>query len=236
MQTRSTSVESRDAIPDQRIADPVPRGSLRLLIVTTVRLYRDGLARLLADRVPCTVLDPGTRREELPACVAASAATAILVDVTELRSESLMTTLRTTLPNARVIAFAVADDARDVLACAQAGVAAFVGCDASVDDLLVAVEGVRQGELRCSPRLAALAFGRLSEMTHGHVLSAPELTVRQRQILALLDQGLSNKEIAQALRITVPTVKNHVHNLLGRLNVRHRWQAAGAGRRALASR
>jgi DNA-binding NarL/FixJ family response regulator len=67
------------------------------------------------------------------------------------------------------------------------------------------------------------------------VLAGPELTARQRQILALIDQGLTNKEIARALRITVPTVKNHVHNLLGRLNVRYRWQAAGVGRRAVAS-
>jgi two-component system, NarL family, nitrate/nitrite response regulator NarL len=236
MQTRSTPIESRDAIRDLQIAEKSSRASLRLLIVTAVRLYRDGLARLLAERAECISVDPGAPRDQLSARLASFDAAAVLVDVTELRNDDLMAALRSTMPNARLVAFAVADDTRDILSCAQAGVAAFVGCDASIDDLLIAVEGVRRGELRCSPRLAALAFGRLSEMTHGNVLSGPALTPRQRQILALLDQGLSNKEIARALRITVPTVKNHVHNLLGRLKVRHRWQVAGVGTRALAPR
>lgn len=236
MQTRSTSIESRDAIRDHQIAENSSRASLRLLIVTAVRLYREGLARLLAERAECVAVDPGTPRDQLAARLAAFDAGAVLVDVAELRNDQLMGALRALMPTARLVAFAVADDARDVLTCAQAGVAAFVGCDASVDDLLIAVEGVRRGELRCSPRLAALAFGRLSEMTHGNLMAGPELTPRQRQILALLDQGLSNKEIARNLRITVPTVKNHVHNLLGRLKVRHRWQVAGVGWRALASR
>jgi two-component system, NarL family, nitrate/nitrite response regulator NarL len=235
MQTRSTPVESRATAPDRRIAEPSPRASSRLLIVTAVRLYREGLTRLLAERVECTALDPRTPRDGMLGHITAFDASTVLVDVSELANSALMSMLRSAMPNARIIAFGVADDARDVVTCAQAGVAAFVGCDASVDDLLIAIEGVRRGELRCSPRLAALAFGRLSEMTHGNVLAGPELTARQRQILALIDQGLTNKEIARALRITVPTVKNHVHNLLGRLNVRHRWQAGGAGRRSIAS-
>ena len=60
--------------------------------------------------------------------------------------------------------------------------------------------------------------------------SATQLTAREREILGLIDDGLSNKEIAGRLCIELSTVKNHVHNILAKLKARHRWQAVMVAR------
>jgi len=82
-----------------------------------------------------------------------------------------------------------------------------------------------RNELVCSPRIAALLFSRIaaigSERSHGSAL-----TRREHEIVSLMTQGLSNKEIARQLRIQNATVKNHIHSILGKLHVRRRGEVA----------
>ena len=91
-----------------------------------------------------------------------------------------------------------------------------------------------RGETIVSPRLAASLFQRLADQRRRHYLAiaepATDLTMRERQILSLVEQGLSNKEIARALGIELATVKNHVHRVLEKLNVSRRGQAAARAR------
>jgi two-component system nitrate/nitrite response regulator NarL len=141
-------------------------------------------------------------------------------------------------PGTRIIAFGVADDWDDVQACAATGVAGFVTRNSSVADLVQAVHSARRGELICSPRIAALMFER---MRTGENRSEPQvqeraLTTREREICELLERGLSNKEIARRLFIEQATVKNHVHNILEKLQVTRRGEAAATLRRAVRSR
>src|SRR5262249_10913963 len=131
-------------------------------------------------------------------------------------------------PQVRVIGFGVEEIEGEILACAEAGLAGYVPCDASLDDLVVRVESVLRGELLCTPRMAATLFHRL-ETQAGNGRGEPQavaLTAREREVLRLIDGGLSNKEIAVRLRIEVSTVKNHVHKVLEKLNVTSRAQAA----------
>jgi DNA-binding NarL/FixJ family response regulator len=131
------------------------------------------------------------------------------------------------LPDIKIIAFAVREISAEVLACAEAGVAAYVGPDSSAEDLVNAVEWALRGELYCSARTAAALFKQIGVLAQSRLQLAPILlTRREVEILGLIEQGLSNKEIARALQIGGATVKNHVHSVLTKLSVRRRGEAA----------
>jgi DNA-binding NarL/FixJ family response regulator len=116
----------------------------------------------------------------------------------------------------------------EVLACAEAGVSAYVPSDASMNDLVAAIENLKRGELHCPPRVAASLFRHVASLANKvrHRSGAAALTRREREVLALIDAGLSNKEIAVRLHIETSTVKNHVHNLLEKVQATSRTQAA----------
>jgi two-component system nitrate/nitrite response regulator NarL len=97
-----------------------------------------------------------------------------------------------------------------------------------MDELVDAIERTAQGELLCSPRIAAALLRRAAGTGTPQAAAARELTPRQQQVLTLLSRGLSNKEISVALNIAEATVKNHVHHLLEKLQVQSRAQAAYA--------
>jgi two-component system nitrate/nitrite response regulator NarL len=118
------------------------------------------------------------------------------------------------------------DRTDDVVAIVEAGVAGYVPKEASVADLVSTLECVSRGEMPCSPRVAAGLSRRIAELAPDlDSLQRTSLTVRERQVLALVADDLSNKEIAQRLCIEVTTVKNHVHNMLEKLQVPTRHDA-----------
>ena len=227
-----THPSASNASPSMCDASAAGQASTRVALFTRVRLYREGLTRLLAGRVACAAFDANREPDEWLGRVVAFAPDVALLDVATLRSGDQLAPLRAALPALRIVAFGLAEEEEDVLACAHTGVAAFVSRDASVEDLLSAIAGARRGELHCSPRLAALMFGHLAALARETVTpTGSTLTMRQREILALVEQGLTNKEIAARLSIEISTVKNHVHHLLERLQVRHRWEVGMAIRR-----
>ncbi len=102
-----------------------------------------------------------------------------------------------------------------------------------MERLLKLIVAVDAGESLCSPRIAAIIMARLSALVANQVPTTRvvDLTPREVQILSLIDLGLSNKEIADRLRIEIHTVKHHVHNLLNKCGVRRRAEAAAILRR-----
>jgi len=207
---------------------PTPSADLRLLVVSGVRLYREGIAALLA-RVPAlTVAGVAGDAGEAVAALAALRPDVVLLDTALDDAAAAVGAIREASTAARVVALAVAEEEEDVLAFAEAGVAGYVTRDASLDDLLDAVRGAARGELRCTPEMAGRLLRRLADLAdaRGPRPAAAHLTTRERQVLRLLDEDLSNKEIAVRLGIEVATVKNHVHNLLEKLNVSRRSEAA----------
>jgi DNA-binding NarL/FixJ family response regulator len=134
----------------------------------------------------------------------------------------------------KVVAFSVAETEDEICECAEAGIAGYVGRNGSKEDLIAAVENALRDEVPCSPRVAASLFRRLAAHVQTTKRRPPEagLTSREQDIIALIDRGLSNKEIARQLKISLPTVKNHVHNILEKLQVRRRGAAAAVLREA----
>lgn len=188
-----------------------------VFIISDVPLYRMGLAQVLMFdgrlRVVGSAGDwaEGVRNMRL---------SGVTTDV-------LLVDLR--LPHAvgRVRAFASASGGIPVVALTNCGGAdtvipwvnseasGLVSRRASLDEVVGTVESAAQREPPCTPRVTADWLRCLAR-----------LTVREREIIGLIDEGLSNKEIARRLRIELPTVKNHVHHILRKLNAHRRGEAA----------
>lgn len=210
--------------------DEVPHDvrPITVVIVADVRLYREGLAASLSSRSNLRVLPIGDDASSTLERIAAVAPDVVLIDTATRNSVEIVRALRECAPSTNVIAFAVHDHEQEIITYAEAGAAGYVTCDASFDQLISAIEGVAREELVCSPRIASTLFRRLGR--HGATDSsaaAVTLTHRERQVLSLIRDGQSNKEIAQALNVAEATVKNHVHHLLEKLRVTNRTQAAG---------
>jgi DNA-binding NarL/FixJ family response regulator len=127
-----------------------------------------------------------------------------------------------------LVVIGIADSDSDVLDCVERGAAGFVTRDASIEELAGAIRRAANGELVCSPRTAGSLVRRLSALAAElrPVPASVHLTRREREVAALMREDLSNKEIATRLRIEVATVKNHVHNVLDKLRVHRRAEAA----------
>jgi two-component system nitrate/nitrite response regulator NarL len=218
-----------------------PDQAIRIVVVADVRLYRDGLAGTLAGATRMKVVGQASGREEALAAAGALRPDVILLDMASPGALPLIRDLRRTAPDSRVLAFALHEVSADVIACAEAGATGFVTADATISELLAAIERTVAGELLCSPRIVQQLFQYIaSPAAAGDLAAHGRLTAREAEVLRLLCGGLSNKEIARKLRIAVSTVKNHVHHLLSKLGVPSRAHAAArqpsrAGERAAAA-
>jgi DNA-binding NarL/FixJ family response regulator len=157
-----------------------------------------------------------------------SDAVALLLDVTMPGAFDVCRQLNSQGSRIKIIAVAVNEVDKELIKCAEAGIDGYVTRDGTVDDVVVAIQHAVRGEVACSPRVAALLFqhvATLSEATRNAQVG-PMLTRREREIATLIAEGLSNKEIARLLRISSATVKNHVHNVLEKLQIRRRGEAA----------
>ena len=133
------------------------------------------------------------------------------------------------LPALKIIAFAVEELEESVLACARAGICGYVARDGSVEDLVAAIASALKGELLCSPKIAGLLFTQVAKHSEAHrrtVRLDAVLTSREQEIARLLACNLRNKEIARRLQLGPATIKNHVHSILQKLQVRDRSEVA----------
>jgi two-component system, NarL family, nitrate/nitrite response regulator NarL len=198
------------------------------MVLADVRLYREGLASLLAGEPGLTVVAAEPVNENSLLRVRAEQIDVVLLEAATACETRVIEELARLAPGAKVIAYAVLDEDRQAVRCAEAGAAAFVTGEATAEQLVGAILGVARGEANCSPRMAARLIERLRTLAQRMAPAGPHarLTSRERGIVALIDEGLSNKQIAARLGIEVCTVKNHVHHVLEKLEVTRRSQAA----------
>ena len=203
----------------------------RILIASDVRLYREGLATALAGLGRVSIVGAVAGSDLTLACLSHLGPEVVLLDSALSGCLGLPAALRTE-PPVRFVAFAVSEADDVVLAWAEAGICGYVGKDGCAEDLVLTIEGALRGEVLCPPQIAGALFRRLATLvnSHGPDPSTSGLTRREFEIIELVDQGHSNKEIARRLRIGPATVKNHVHNILEKLHVRRRAEAAAAVR------
>jgi two-component system nitrate/nitrite response regulator NarL len=200
---------------------------IRVLIVAGIRLYREGLAQMLDRRSGFSVVGAKADRQHV-SDIQELRPDVVLVDMETADSAAIIRDVTRLAPEIPVVALAVADLEGDVLSCAEAGAAGYVSREGSLDDLVAAVENAARGELHCSPRIAGSLLRRVAALAAAReaLPSLERLTIRESEIVSLIEQNLSNKQIATRLGIEVATVKNHVHNLLEKLNVHRRVDVA----------
>lgn len=208
---------------------------VRVQIVADVRLYREGLAQILSRDGRVRVVAATSTIVGMLDKVAAARPDVLLIDLANPSALELVREVVRSIPDIRVVALGVSEVEDDIIECAEAGVAAYVLREGSVEDLVEAIKATVRGELPCTPRVAATLMRRLAALaaTQPSALDATRLTSREVEILRLIESGLSNKEIAGRLFIEVSTVKNHVHHVLEKLEVRTRGEAAARYRRDL---
>ena len=201
-------------------------GLICVLLILHARFYRESLLTALAVDERVTVRGAAAHWEEAVASYAGSAPDIIVCDLDTPDPLRGVRSLSRAFPGAGIVALGVPDTEGAVLPWAEAGISGYVPGDRSLQELTETIVAVSRGELPCSPRVAAALLRRLAALANerqGLDLRA-RLTSREQNVLALIDEGLSNKEIAARLFIEVPTVKNHVHNILEKLHVRTRGQ------------
>jgi DNA-binding NarL/FixJ family response regulator len=191
----------------------------RVFIISEVRLYREGLETLLRGDSRLDVIGTAANVPDALAYLPElePPPDAVLLDVPAPVGLRAPGQLEAVAPAARVVALNVAGD--DVIAWAETGVRGLLDGGVDVDEVAQAVATTADGGTVCSPKLAAVLLQRVAR-------PSSSLTAREREIAALIEQGLSNKEIAERLQIGLATVKNHVHNILTKLNATRRGQAA----------
>ena len=198
-----------------------------VLIVTPIRLYADGIATALDD---LEVID---RVAVEPCCdralerLAREPTDVVLLDLAGIDDVAAAQAFVRAAPPARVVALTVREHDQDIVAWAEHGAMGIVTRQASFADLLHAILAAARGECGCSPRVAAALLRRVAVVAAERRSVTPHaaLTLREREIVELLIEGLSNKEIAARLLLGVSTVKNHVHNVLSKVGASTRSEA-----------
>jgi two-component system nitrate/nitrite response regulator NarL len=200
--------------------------------VSNVRLYREGLAALLRECPSIEVLGTNSVQEtqNAPPTMATDVA---LVDAQSPTDSEIVRALRRIRAGMRIVAVGVRESASEVLACAAAGIDGYVPIDAALGDMVTAIENAVRGELTCSPQVAASLYRCIGVSRN---VSASPLTTRELQVADLVNRGCPTKEIAWRLGVQPCTAKNHVRNILHKLQVRRRGQAVAKLRTLIGER
>ena len=204
---------------------------IRVMVVARIRLYREGLCQILdreeglcsvaaaADVHSGVVLLPATRP------------TVALVDVPVSEAATAVAALVGADPALKVVAVGVHDLEDEFVAWAEAGAAGYLSCESGAEEVAKVIRRAARGELECPPRIAGVLLNRLGRLAaeqrgeHRHPRSDSRLTRREHEVVELIARGLSNKQIAGALGVSLPTVKNHLHNIYEKLEVHRRGDA-----------
>ncbi len=209
--------------------NPQPRSAthIRLVIASPVRLVREGLVATLRGRDRIVVVAAVGLDQEGVATIVTTELDVVLVDLGQTDAVTAARLLRAARPEAKLVAFALDEIDTDVFACAAAGFSSYVPRESSADELHRALLDAFDGRMSCAPHIAAAMFRRLADLlvVADPRASLPSLTSRESEVLALTEEGYSNKEIARQLTISSATVKNHMHNILQKLQVERRGQA-----------
>jgi two-component system, NarL family, nitrate/nitrite response regulator NarL len=207
----------------------------RVLIVAESRLFREGLSFLLRGECHMEVVESTADGSAAPSQAAGVDPDVVLVDMSLDDAQTTLRSIVRAAPASKVVALGIAKGDDTVMACFESGAAGYLPPDGSLADLRDCLNAVSRGEMSCSPRIAAQLARRVATLAAELRTEQPPppLTLREAEILQLIDEGLSNKEIARRLCIEVPTVKHHVHNILEKLNVTRRGEAAARARRGI---
>ena len=205
---------------------------IRVLLVDDQALIRQGLKTLLELEPDLHIVGDGADGQSAVELVQSLRPDVVLMDIRMPGMDGVAATrlIHRQFPTVKVLVLTTFDDDDYVSEALRVGALGYLLKDTPSEELAHAIRAVHKGYAQFGPGIFQKVMSHVPTPPPSPVKSVPsgvnELTKRERQVLALIAQGASNKEIAQELYISEGTVKNHVTNILGRLEVRDRTQAA----------
>jgi len=211
---------------------------IRVLLIEDNRLLREGIAAMLKENGDFEVVarsEDGNAIRQLKSTGKAPDVILLDLGLTKANSLKLMALLRNELPEAKVIAMDIIPEQVDMIEFVQAGGAGFILKSAPLDVYIETIKSVADGTNVLPPLLTTSLFTQIVDSLLKSGASIPDdavkLTPREKEIVDLISEGLSNKEIAKRLHIATYTVKSHVHNILEKLALSTRLQIAAFARK-----
>ena len=215
--------------PQRSIASP----PIRIYLVLGYRLLAEAISASFKSNRSVSLIGSTSDTEELISTLETTPVDVLLIDSSLGREQSLevVRALSEKIPNLKILPLGL--ESRDeIVEFIEAGTSGYVAREASFEELLGTIESVHRGEAPCSPQIAASVFARVVELAQRRkqrrqrrLPQGVRLTAREKEVLQWVAAGLQNKEIAERLGITVPTVKNHVHKILEKFQVKRRQDA-----------
>jgi DNA-binding NarL/FixJ family response regulator len=207
-------------------------GPIALVLIDDNRLLREGIVAMVSSQPGFKVLAASADAAEALNKVREAKPDVVLVDfgLEDHDSLSLTATVHAEVPEAKVVVMGLQPNQEDVAQYVRAGARGFIMKDASFEEFFTTIRAVARGAQVLPTQLTNSLFTQIVRNTpakdKARVMEAVRLTTRERQVIDLLGEGLSNKEISARLHIAVHTVKSHVHNVLEKLALHSRLEVA----------
>ena len=215
---------------DTQSSDSAP---LRVLLVDDHALFRAGIASLLASRGTVEVVGEAQDGSEALEAARRLRPDIVLMDVHMPKVDGIQATrmIAAELPQVKVVMLTVSDQDKDLFEAVKSGAHGYLLKNLEPEELFDYLDGISRGEAPISRTMAAKILNEFaSQAGKARASEASEpsevLTPREREVLKLVASGATNKEIATALTLTENTVKNHLRNILEKLHLENRTQAA----------
>lgn len=205
---------------------------IRLLLIEDNRLLRDGIIAMLKKQKDIKIISASGKNADTVKKMQQLNPNMILLDL-GLRNQNSLTLIEVVkrdFPDAKVIVMDLAPVQGDINLFVKAGASGFILKDATLNDFIVTIRAVSEGKNVIPPNLSDSLFSQIVEhaLKGGKIKlkEAVRMTKREREIITLIGEGLSNKEIGQNLRVSTFTVKSHVHNIMEKLVLHTRLEVA----------
>ena len=219
----SDRASSDVAAPD---ADPI-----RVLVVDDHALFRRGLEMVLAQEPDIEVVGEAGDGAEAVERAADLLPDVVLMDVRMPRRSGIeaCTAIKDVVPSARIIMLTISDEEGDLYEAIKAGATGYLLKEISIDEVATAIRAVAGGQSLISPSMASKLLSEFATLIKRdgdrQQVPAPRLTDRELEVLRLVARGLNNRDIAKQLYISENTVKNHIRNILEKLQLHSRMEA-----------
>lgn len=205
---------------------------IKILLIEDNRILRDGIKALVNAQPDLTVVAASGGSHDTLRQARMTRPQVVLMDL-GLRNENglrIVSTLARELPRTKVIGMGLIPSQLDIIEFVEAGAAGFILKDATIEDVLGTIRSVARGMRVLPPPLTGSLFAHVIERAlrkgKGKLPSSVRMTRREREVIVLIVEGMSNKEIAQRLNLSTYTVKSHVHNILEKMALNSRLQIA----------
>ena len=213
----------------------MPGAPLRILLADDHRYFREGVRAVLAAAADMEVVGEAANGDEIVAQAVGLEPDVILMDLQMpgLNGVEATRKILRARPQVGILMVTMFEDTDSVLAAMRAGARGYILKDAEEDELLRSIRAVASGEALFGPTIATRLMNYIADVTPAVTQAKfPELTDREREVLALLAQGLSTQEVASRMGMTLKTARNHTSNILAKLQVADRAEAIARARAA----